>query len=64
MNSWIKEDWHLLLACADEVNRSKNIQKLFNEGCQLLVQALEFILGTDNIDAPKLQHPLYGDIIK
>ena len=53
MNSWNKEDHQLLSACANEVNRSRDIEKLFDEGCHLLLQALEFILGTDtDIDAP------------
>ena len=46
MNCWKKKDRDLLLACADDVIRSKSTVNIFNEGCQLLVQSLDFLLGT------------------
>ena len=46
MNCWKKEDRYLLSACADEVSRSRNLKKLFGQCRQLLVQALDIILGT------------------
>ena len=46
MNCSKKEDRYLLSACADEVRRSRNIRKLFGQCRQLLVRALEVILGT------------------
>ena len=46
MNSWKKEDRYVLSACADEVNRSTNLKKLFGQCRNLLVRALDIILGT------------------
>ena len=49
MNCWKKEDRYLLSACADEVSRSRNFKKLFGQCRQLLVRALDIILGTGKI---------------
>ena len=46
MNCWNKEDRYLLSSCADEVKRSKNLKRLFGQCRQLLIQALDIILGT------------------
>ena len=46
MNCWNKKDRYLLSACADEVSRSRNLKKLFSQCRQLLIQALDIILGT------------------
>jgi hypothetical protein len=46
MNCWKKEDRYLLSACADEVNRSRNLKNLFGQCRQLLIRALDIILGT------------------
>ena len=45
MNSWKKGNQYVLSACADEVNRSTNLKKLFGQCRHLLVRALD-ILGT------------------
>ena len=47
MNNWKREDKHLLMVCACEVNQSKNIEVLFRNGCQLIVEALGILIGAN-----------------